>query len=582
MLLVAGGGPDAPGMGVPSQQESLSKWGLSFERHWKLTPRRKATSNTTATMGSAWSPLARRVFRALWIAALASNVGTLMQSVAAAWLMTSLTPSPLPVALLTTAGSLPLFLVGLPAGALADLIDRRRLVLLTQLWMLAVAVVLGALALIGWMAPWSLLGLTFLLGLGSALSAPAWQAIIPQLVEKEELAAAVALNGAGFNLARAVGPAVGGLLVAGIGPGGVFLLNAASFLGVIAVIYRWQPEPHSHASTTPPESVRSAVAAGLRYARHSPQLRAAQVRTAAFVLPASALWALLPVVAQRELGLTAVGYGILLGSLGIGAVGGAAILPRLRERMSIDRLVIAMTLIFAGGTFGLAYLRNPWLLNPVLMAVGMAWLTITSSLNVSTQTTAPSWVQARAVGVYLLVFQGGFAGGSAVWGFVAGRYGLGTALLAAAAVMALGIATALRWHLVTGEELDLSPSQHWPEPEFALEPDPESGPVLITVEYRVDDEHHDAFCQAMEELQTIRRRDGAARWGLFRDPAAPDRYLETFVVTSWGEHLRQHERITVTDREVEERALALQRPATSPVVSHFIATGCSTSVAAGP
>ena len=533
-------------------------------------------------MGSAWSPLARRVFRALWLASLASNVGTLMQGVAAAWLMTSLTPSPVPVALLTTAGSLPLFLVGLPAGALADLLDRRRLVLLTQVWMLAVATLLGALALVGWMAPWALLGLTFLLGLGGALSAPAWQAIIPELVEKEELASAVALNGAGFNLARAIGPAVGGLLVAGIGPGAVFLLNAASFLGVILVIYRWQPEPRNEERSTPPEGVRSAVAAGMRYARHSPQLRATMVRTAAFVLPASALWALLPVVATRELGLSALGYGVLLGSLGFGAVGGATILPRLRERLSVDHVVVAMSIVFAAGMFGVAYLRNLWLINIVLLAVGVTWLTVTSCLNVSAQTTAPAWVKARAVGAYLLVFQGGFAGGSAAWGFVAGRYGQSIALIAAAATMALGLVTAVRWRLLTGEELDLSPSQHWPEPEVAQELAPEDGPVLITVEYHVDEEKHDAFCAAMEGMQVIRLRDGASRWGLFRDPAAPERHLETFVVASWGEHLRQHERVTVADREVEEQALSLQRAGTTPVVSHFIATGCSTGATAVP
>ena len=503
-----------------------------------------------------------------------------MQGVAAAWLMTSLTASPVPVALLTTAGSLPLFLVGLPAGALADIVDRRRLVLLTQAWMLAVAALLGGLATAGWMTTWVLLALTFLLGLGGAASAPAWQAIVPQLVGKEELPAAVALNGASFNLARAVGPAMGGFLVAATGPGAVFLLNAVSFLGVIIVMYRWQPPPQENSG--PPESVRSAVAAGLRYARHSAPLRAVLVRTAAFILAASALWALLPVVANQELGLSAMGYGVLLASLGLGAVGGAVIMPRLRERLSADQLVVAATLVFAGGTLALASIRNLLVLNAVLVAVGLAWLTLTSSLNVAAQTTSPSWVQARALGVYLLVFQGGFAGGSAAWGAVAGRFGTGNALLAAAAAMVIGLGTALRWRLRTGEELDLSPSQHWPEPELALEPEPEDGPVLVLVEYHVDDPQHDAFVGAMQEVQVIRLRDGATGWGLFRNSAEPDRYVETFVVPSWAEHLRQHERVTVADREIEERALALQQPGTSPVVSHFIATSRSNGKLAKP
>ena len=504
-----------------------------------------------------------------------------MQGVAAAWVMTSLTADPLPVALLTTAGSLPLFLVGLPAGALADIVDRRWLVLGTQAWMLTVAALLAALSAFGLIAPWSLLGLTFLLGFGGALSAPAWQAIVPDLVGRRELPAAVALNGAGFNLARAIGPAIGGLLVAAAGPAFVFLLNAASFLGIMVVIYRWKPEPRERSG--PAESVRSAVAAGIRYARHSPPLRAVLARTAAFIVAASALWALLPIVASRQLGLSALGYGLLLGSIGLGAVGGATILPRLRERLSVDQLVVVATLVFAAGTLALAFISNLWLLNAALVAVGLAWLTLTSSLNVAAQTTTPAWVQARALGVYLLVFQGGFAGGSAAWGAVAGRYGERNALLAAAAMMALGLAAALRWRLLTGEEMDLSPAQHDPdEPELALDPDPDDGPVLITVEYRVASAQHGAFVQAMEELQVIRLRDGAERWGLFRDPSDPERYLETYVVASWAEHLRQHQRITVADQEVEDRALGLQQSGTAPVVSHFISAIPTNTTVAGP
>lgn len=530
--------------------------------------------------GTAWSPLRQPLFRALWIAALASNIGTLMQGVAAAWLMTSLTDAALPVALLTTAGSLPLFLVGLPAGALADVIDRRWLVLATQGWMLAVAALLSGLAALGAMAPWSLLGLTFLLGFGGALSAPAWQAIVPELVGKDELPAAVALNGAGFNLARAIGPALGGVLVAAAGPAAVFLLNAASFLGIMVVIYRWKPEPRERSG--PAESVRSAVAAGIRYARHSAPLRAVLARTAAFICAASALWALLPIVANRQLGLSALGYGILLGSIGLGAVAGASVLPRLRERLSVDQLVVFATLIFAGGTLALAFITNLWLLNAVLVAVGLAWLTLTSSLNVAAQTTTPAWVQARALGVYLLVFQGGFAGGSAAWGTVAGRYGERNALVAAAVMMVVGLLAAVRWRLLTGEEMDLSPVQHEPEPELAIDPDPDDGPVLITVEYRVTEAQHDDFVQAMEELQVIRLRDGATRWGLFRDPSEPERYLETYVVDSWAEHLRQHQRITVADQEVEDRALALQQQGRAPIVSHFISAIRANAATAGP
>lgn len=492
-----------------------------------------------------------------------------MQGVAAALLMTNLTTSAVPVALLTTMGNLPLLLVGLPAGALADLIDRRWLVLVTQVWMLIVAAALGGLAIVGWMTPAILLALTFLISLGGALSAPAWQAIVPELVPRSQLTTAVALNSAGFNLARAIGPAIGGLLVAAAGPAAVFMLNAASFFGIILVIGRWQPAERP--APARPERMRSAVAAGLRFSRHSPPLRAVLVRTATFMLPASALWALLPVVATRELGLGPLGYGIMLASIGFGAVGGAVLLPRMRARFSVEAMMLALTLIFAAVFVVLALVQNIIALNAALLLIGVGWLTINSFLNVTAQMIVPGWVQARALGVYLLVSQGGLAGGSALWGVVAERYGVRAALLAAAALLALGALAALRWQLRPDESLDLSPSQHWPEPELAEEPRADDGPVLITVAYRVAEEQQEAFFQAMAAVEIIRRRDGAARWGLFRDAADIERVLETFVVASWDEHMRQHERATVADRVEEERALELTVPGSTTEVSHFIA-----------
>jgi MFS family permease/quinol monooxygenase YgiN len=542
--------------------------------------RRLATADTTTRASSAWGPLARPIFRALWIAALVSNIGSLMQGVAAAWLMTSLTTSPVPVALLTTMANLPLFLVGLPAGALADLIDRRWLVLVTQIWMLLVAALLGVLAGIGWMTPTLLLTFTFLISLGGSLSAPAWQAIVPDLVPRSELATAVALNSAGFNLARATGPALGGLLVAAAGPATVFLLNAASFLGVMLVIYRWRPTPRDQPAQA--ERITSAVAAGMRFTRHSPALRAVLVRTIAFIFAASSLWALLPVIATRQLGLSAAGYGVLLASIGLGAVGGAVLLPRMRARLSVDWVMVLLTLIFAGGLCALALVQNLVLLNIVLLAVGAGWLVINSSLNVVAQTAAPAWVQARALGIYLLVSQGGLAGGSAVWGLVAERFGEREALLSAAALLVVGLLATWRWPLRADEDQDLSPSRHWPAPRLALDRAAADGAVLITVEYRVDPPQQEEFRQAMAALQVARRRDGARRWELFRDAEDPDRFLETFVVGSWEEHMRQHERVTIADRALEQRALALQRPGTKPVVSHFIASRAPIRLPAEP
>jgi len=518
---------------------------------------------------SPWSPLRRPAFRSIWTAWVASNTGIWMQTVGAAWLITSLTPSALLVALMQTAASLPIFLVGLLAGALADVVDRRKLLLVTVAWMLIVALALGVLTLAGLMSAWTLLALTFLLGLGGALNAPAWLAIVPEVVEREELPSAVALHSAGFNVARAVGPALGGLVVAAGGPGAAFLLNAAFFLAVLVVIYRWR---RAHIpSDAPPEDMLGATAAGLRYVRHAPALQAVLMRTGVFTLGASALWALLPVVARRQLGLDATGYGIILGSLGFGAVGCALLLPRLRRSLSIDTLTAAATLVFAGATLALAYLRFMPLLVACMMAGGMAWLAILSSLTVAAQTASSGWVRARAVGIYLLVFQGVMATGSFAWGALAEQWGNGTALSVAALALVCGLAVTRRWPLHVVQGLDLTPSGHWPDPTLAIIPDPEDGPVLITVEYRVPAERASDFLEAMDEMRIFRRREGAVRWDLFRDLADPDRYLETFVVVSWAEHLRQHTRVTVEDQAIEARAFAFLQEGVEPVAAHLIA-----------
>lgn len=518
---------------------------------------------------SPWSPLRHAGFRAVWIALIAANIGTWMQSVGAAWLMTSLTPSPLLVALMQTAASLPIFLFGLPAGTLADIVDRRTLLLVTIGWMLVVALALAALSLAGLMTAWTLLALTFLLGVGGALNGPAWQAIVPELVERQELTSAVALQAIGFNLARAVGPAIGGLVVAAAGPAAVFLLNAVAFLGVIVVLARWRRDLAP--SDGPPEHMLGATAAGMRYVRHSEALRAILVRIGVFILGASALWALLPTVSRRELGLDATGYGVILGSLGLGAVGGALLLPRLRRALSVDQLTAAATLVFAGATLALAYLRSVPLLVACMLAGGMAWLTIMSSLTVAVQTASPAWVRARALGIYLLVFQGLMAVGSVAWGALAEQLGSGTALSVAALALVGGLAATWRWPLRVAQGLDLTLSHHWPDPQLALTPAPDDGPVLVTVEYRVPAEQAGDFIAAMDAMRAFRRKDGAISWGLFRDLADPDRFVETFLVTTWAEHMRQHARVTVEDQALEARVFAFQQAGVAPVAAHLIA-----------
>ncbi len=417
---------------------------------------------------SAWSPLQQNLFRALWLASVASNIGTWMQNVGAAWLMTALAPSPTLVALVQAATSLPVFLVGLPSGAIADLIDRRRLLLITQAWMLVAASALGLLTMLGAMTPWALLALTFALGLGAAMNAPAWQAIIPELVGDAELRAAVTLNGIGYNVARAVGPALGGMVVAAFGSGAVFLLNAMSFLGVMIVLYRWPRVPRE--SKMPAEDVFGAMRAGVRYVRHAPMVQAVLIRTAAFIFGGSALWALLPLVARDELALEATGYGIILGCLGAGAVIGGLFLPRMEQRLSTDTILAGAIVLFAAATAAPVYATHFAFLCAVMIVGGMAWIAIMSTFNVAAQVTVPAWVRARALAVYGIVAQGGVAIGSAFWGIVAERLSLTATLVCAAAALVLSLTVSFRYRLKLEEQTDFSPSAHWPEPVLSQEP----------------------------------------------------------------------------------------------------------------
>ncbi len=517
---------------------------------------------------STWEPLREPVFRALWIASLTSNIGTWMQNVGAAWLMTSLTPSPVVVALVQAATSLPVFLVGLPAGALADIVDRRRLLIVSQGWMLLSAAALGLLTLIGFMSPWILLALTFALGLGAAMNAPAWQAIVPEVVSPSKLQEAVALNAAGFNVARAVGPALGGLTVAAVGPGPVFLLNAASFIAVMLVVYRWNRQRAT--SRLPAEHVISAMRAGIRYVRNAPSLQAVLVRSGVLIVCAAGLWALLPLVARDQLGLGATGYGVLLGCLGIGAVTGATLLPRIKRKFSLDMLVTGATVVFAVATAALAYVQNVFLVGAAMVAGGIAWIALMSSFNAAAQTAAPEWVRARALAVYLIVFQGGMAVGSILWGALAARMGIRAALLVAVFGLIAGLMLITRYRLAEGEKIDLTPSLHWPEPRMIVGLQPEGGPVLVEVEYLIELDRAHEFTKAMDDVRRERLRDGALRWELFTDSVNPNRFVETFLLESWLEHMRQHERVTRSDRMAEELARAFHIGAGTPKIVHLI------------
>ncbi len=530
----------------------------------KTSHQKRSLSNSPSL-----APLAGRVFRILWIATIASNLGTWMQDVGEAWLMVSFTRSPFLVALIETAGSLPVVLLALPAGALADIVDRRRLLLVTQIWMLVAAALMGALTIGGLMSPWLLLTLTFTLGLGAALNSPAWQAIVPELVPHKDLAAAMTLSSVAFNVSRAVGPAIGGFLVATAGSGAVFLLNAISFLGVIVVIYRWSRSTEKQ--TLPREHVWGAMRAGVRYTRHAPEVQAVLIRTGVFIFCASALWALLPLQARIKLGLGAVGYGVLLGCLGAGALLGASVLAKLRTSLSNNTLVVLASILFAAATVVLANSGSVWLTGGGMVLGGVAWTTCMSSFNTAAQTVAPGWARGRVLALFTLVLLGGLAVGSPAWGGFATRLGIARALDLAAAGLIVGLLVSLRYRLIRLEDLILTPWVHWPEPVVVVRPEPDDGPVLVTVEFQIDPNRSMEFRRAMKDMKRVRRRDGAFRWGLFGDTSDPGRFVETYLVESWAEHLRQHERITEADRKIEERAYSFHLGDSLPEANHLIA-----------
>ncbi len=535
------------------------------------------TASTYAHPSSWWSPLRYSVFRALWIASIASNIGTWMQNVGATWMMTSLAPSAFMVSLVQSANFLPVFLLGLPAGALADLIDRRKLLLITQTWMLVAAALLGILTLSGNLSPWSLLGLSFFLGLGAAMNSPAWQAIIFEMVPAHELPPAIALGSASFNVARAVGPALGGFVVAALGPGANFILNAISFLTVILVLYRWKRKPIKNPG--PPENLAGAMKAGLRYVRHSPSLHRILIRTLAFVTPASAIWALLPVITHNELKSGPGTYGLLLGCLGTGAVLGTLVLPYFRRATSTNRLIEVMIFLFAGTTLTAAWApRNFPLLVLALLIGGAAWLCTLSTLNTLISISVPEWVRARALSIYLLIFFGGMTAGSAFWGIIASELSTSTSLTLAGICLFCSLALSRPIRLVENpKELNLNPARSWSHPyprapimSPLLTPRLEQRRVLVTIEYQIDPSQAQHFVAAITKVKFIRKRNGASRWDLFQDTEVAGRYLEVFWVDSWAEHLRQHERITVSDQSITDEVKSFHIAAELPKVTHLV------------
>jgi MFS family permease len=513
--------------------------------------------------------LQNALFRSLWIANIVSNVGGWMQDVGAGWLMTSLSPAPSMVALVEAADSFPVMLLALPAGALADIVDRRRLLIVVQVLLLVATGLLGLLTWLQITTAWVLLGFTFALGVGGALIMPAWSAILPDLVTSDEIPAAVALNSAAINVSRAIGPAIAGLLVAAVGAWLVFVLNALSYIGIVAVLLRWRHEHRK--STLPAERFLSAIRVGMRFVMHARTLQIVLIRGAAFFVFASATWSLFPLIVRQELRRGPEIYGLLLTCIGVGAVAGALLLPWVRAKMSRDALVAGASALFALATLALAYLQSVGLLAVAMVATGLAWIGILSALQVSAQMTLPEWVRARGLAAFVVVFMGGMALGSVLWGQVATRTGIPTALAISALGTFLFIGLTWRYKLGDHEVLDFTPTLAWPAPLLAETPAPDSGPVMVTIDYHVQPAHRAEFVTAMQAVREMRRRNGAFFWELFHDSADPAHFVESFMDESWVEHLRQHERASVADREIQQRAKRFLVEGTQTRSRHLLA-----------
>jgi MFS family permease len=533
-----------------------------------LTDTALSTGPAAPAADSALAPLRRPGFRAAWTALAGSQLVIWMNTVGAVTVIAALSDSPTLIALVQTANSVPAVLLALVMGSMADIVDRRRFAIASQGWMLVSVAALAGLTLADLITPGLALALTFALGAGMATTFVIYQALTQDFVPREELSAAVALNGVAINLARAIGPALAGVIVAALSAGALFAVEAGLLVAIVGLVtLRVRPPGPARASG---ERLAPAVRAGVRFVRFSPPVRTVLLRGAVFSLCASALWALLPVAALGRLGLSESSFGLLMGCVGAGAILGATMLPRLRRRLAFDRMVALASLGLAGGLIALAYI--PWaeLVAVTLLLTGACWLMVLSSLNTSAQQVAPGWVRARTLAAFQLVLQGGLALGSLMWGILTGAASVETALTIAAAGLVAGVAVARRWPLAASESTDVTPAGAWSDPNVGIEPRPDDGPVLITVEYEIDPADAERFVRAMETLSGIRRRDGAFRWDLYADLERPGVYLETFVVDSWSEHLRQHDRLTVADLEVTKLTRSFHRRERPPEVRHLL------------
>ncbi len=529
-------------------------------------------AETKTPPASTWTPFKYRAFALLWTATLVSNVGTWMHDVGAGWLMTSLSPSPAVVSLVQAATTLPIFCFALLAGAVADRVDKRTFLIRINAVLAVVVAAMAGVTAAGWMTPAGLLLFTFLIGTGVAFMAPAWQAVVPSLVPREALQPAIALNSVGINISRAIGPAVAGVLITVVGLAAPFIFNAASYAIILLALFFWKP-PAVEKSALPPEPILGAMLTGLRHVRWNAPLKATLVRSFGFFIFASGFWALLPLIARDLPGGGSEIYGFLLASIGAGAVIGALTLPKFRDKMDANMLTAAGTGITALAMAMMALVTDARVVVVAAFLAGLGWITVLTNLNVSAQTSLPNWLRARGLAIALMVFFGCMSAGSVLWGQVATYTSIPTALMIAAAGLVAAVPLTWRAKLAQGAELDLSPALDWAPPVVAsdFDADPDRGPVMITIEYTIDPTDQSAFLRALHALSAERYRDGAVQWGVFEDTEQAGRWIEYFIVPSWAEHLRQHERATKHDADLHADARAFHRGEAPPVVRHLLA-----------
>jgi predicted MFS family arabinose efflux permease len=524
------------------------------------------TTPAAAHQGS-FSPLRQITFSVIWIATILGNTGSFMRDVASSWLVTELGGGPAAVAMIQAAGTLPIFLLAIPAGVLSDILDRRKFLVVVQLCLAMLSGTLMLLSHGGLLTIPILIGVTFLGGICAALVGPTWQSIVPELVPPADLKNAVGLNSLGINIARSIGPAAGGVLLASIGAAFTYSADVASDLLVMAALLWWHRA--ARADNALPEQFLGAFRAGIRYTRASRELHRVLVRAGIFFLFVSCVWALLPLIARNVLHGGASFYGVLLGAVGVGAIGGAIVLPRVRQHLTPDHLLLAASVIAAVAMAVLAIAPPQAVALIALLALGSAWITALTTLNGVAQGILPNWVRGRGLAVYLTVFNGAMAIGSLGWGALAQAIGVTQTLwVGAAAVVVAALATYALTLPTT--ELDLTSSSQWPEPLLADPIPNDRGPVLIQVEYTIRRDDLKAFVAALVRLSDERRRDGAYAWGVTQDTAAPERIVEWFMVESWAEHLRQHHRLSHAGADIQREATRFHQGDT-PRVTHLLA-----------